>query len=318
MTIPLVSVCVVTHNHERYIYDSIMSVVMQAQGVSLEILIGDDQSNDRTEEIVRALVARFPDAIRYFRHENKLGPGGNYQFLIGQARGEYIAHLDGDDYWLAGKLKAQLAILDVSIECVAAYTNALCVNDSGVLLGFFNNQIPARFNLNSLLRRGNFLNHSSLVYRSTFGQIICDWPPDFIDYRIHILLANHGELAYIQAPYVAYRVNSTGSMLANQNDHVRELYWSAVHEALSLTDDESTKIAAVASFLTGVFVRAKDVGSIELFLSWWRVVTHVFKCNRIHLVFQLILVMIRRRFLALFSKYLGRVIGIPSRIFHRR
>ena len=79
---------------------------------------------------------RFPDVIRYFRHENRLGPGGNYQFLIGQARGEYIAHLDGDDYWLPGKLTAQLGVLDVSPECVAVYANAICVNDAGALLGF--------------------------------------------------------------------------------------------------------------------------------------------------------------------------------------
>ncbi len=318
MTTPRVSVCVVTYNHERYIHDCIMTVLAQAHDFPLEILIGDDQSTDRTEEIARALAEQFPDAIRYFRHENRLRPGGNYQFLIGQAKGEYIAHLDGDDYWLPGKLSAQLGILDTSPECVAVYTNAICVNDEGVVLGFFNNPVQSRFDLNSLLRRGNFLNHSSLVYRVEFARYIREWLPDFIDYRIHILLAQHGQLAYLQAPYVGYRVNSVGSMLVNQNDHVRELYWSAVHEALSLTGDEDTKMLAVASFLTGVFVRARETGSMNFFIRWWRVVTSEFRCNRVHLALQVIMVMIRRWFLSLLSKYTGRVVGVPSRIFHRR
>ena len=78
MTTPRVSVCIVTYNHERYIHDCLMTVVAQAGDISLEILVGDDRSTDRTEEIVRALVAQFANVIRYFRHENQLGPGGNY------------------------------------------------------------------------------------------------------------------------------------------------------------------------------------------------------------------------------------------------
>lgn len=206
MTTPRVSVCIVTYNHELYIHDCLMTVVAQAHNVPLEILVGDDQLTDKTEEVVRGLVSRFPELIRYFRHENRLGPGGNYQFLIGQARGEYIAHLDGDDYWLPGKLAAQVGILDNSPECVGAYTNAICVNEAGCFLGFFNGLVAERFDLKYLLQRGNFLNHSSLIYRAGFADSICGWAPDFIDYRIHILLAQHGQLAYLNAPYVVYRV----------------------------------------------------------------------------------------------------------------
>ena len=249
-----------------------MTVLAQEHDVPLEILIGDDQLTDQTEEIVRTLASRFPEIIRYFRHETRLGPAGNYQFLIGQARGEYIAHLDGDDYWLPGKLKAQLRILDTSPECVAAYTNAICVNDEGVLLGLFNNPVPDRFDLDLLLQRGNFLNHSSLVYRASFGEFIREWPTEFIDYRIHLNLANHGWLGYLKSAYVGYRVNSTGSMLAHRNDHVRELYWSAVHEALTLSNDQDIKMAAVADFLAGVFFRAREIGRLDFFMQWWQVV----------------------------------------------
>jgi len=295
-----------------------MTVVAQVHDVSLEILIGDDQSTDRTEEIVRMLAARFPETVRYFRHETRLGPAGNYQFLIGQARGEYIAHLDGDDYWLPGKLNAQVGLLDTAPECVAVYANAICVNDAGVLLGLFNNPVPDRFNLNSLLRRGNFLNHSSLVYRAEFGEIICNWPPEFIDYRIHINLARHGQLGYLKSPYVGYRVNSTGSMLSHQGERVRELYWSAVYEVLDLTNEQDIKMAVLADFLSGVFFRVRETGNLKLFVKWWRVVVQEYKCNKIELAVRIAMVSIRRRSMSLLTKYSGAIAGLPLRIFHRR
>lgn len=318
MRTPRVSVCVVTYNHERYIHDCLMTVVAQAHDVHLEILIGDDQSTDRTEEIARALAAQFPEIVRYFRHETRLGPAGNYQFLIGQARGEYIAHLDGDDYWLPGKLKAQLGVLDTSPECVAAYTNAICINDDGGLLGLFNNPVPDRFDLKSLLRSGNFLNHSSLLYRSDFGGLIREWSTEFIDYRIHLNFANHGRLAYLKSTYVGYRVNSTGSMLVHQNEHVRELYWFAVHEALDLINDKAIKMAVLGDFLSSVFFRARETGSLDLFVKWWQVVVQEFKCNTFQLAMRIAMVAIRRRSLSLLTKYSGAMAGLPFRIFHRR
>jgi glycosyltransferase involved in cell wall biosynthesis len=318
MTTPRVSVCIVTCNHEHYIHDCLMSVIAQARDCPLEILIGDDQSTDRTEQIVRALLVRFPDSIQYFRHESRLGPCGNLQFLIGQAHGEYIAHLDGDDYWLPGKLAAQIGILDESPDCVAAYTNAFCVSDAGSFLGFFNNPLAERFDLAYLLQRGNFLNHSSLVYRAGYAGSICQWPPDFIDYRIHLLLARHGKLAYLKSPYVAYRVGSTGSMLAHQNDHVRELYWAALHEGLSLTADKNFKMAVIADFLSRVLFRAIKIGSRDLFIQWWRVIAGEFKFNKFHFALLVSMTTLRRGSLLILSEYLGRIAGLPFRIFHRR
>lgn len=224
MTIPRVSVCVVTYNHERYIHDCLMTVVAQAHDVPLEILVGDDQSTDRTEETIRTLVAQFPDVIRYFRHENRLGPAGNYQFLIGLARGEYIAHLDGDDYWFPGKIAKQITLMDNFPEIMASYTNALCIDDGGAAIGVFNNEQPSEFDIDYLLRMGNFLNNSSMVYRRSFKAEICGWPPDFLDYRIHLKLASHGRIGFLNTLGVAYRVNSSTSMVLNHGERVRELY----------------------------------------------------------------------------------------------
>ncbi len=273
MTTPRVSVCVVTYNHERYIHDCIMTVLAQAHDVPLEVLIGDDQSTDRTEEIARALAARFPDAIRYFRHQNRLGPGGNYQFLIGQTRGEYIAHLDGDDFWMPGKLVKQISVMDKDPGVSASYTNALCINDDGVSIGIFNNLQPSEFEINYLFSRGNFLNHSSMLYRSSAKQDLIDWPSDFVDYKIHIMLAAKGKISYLNCLGVVYRVNSTTSMIVHQGEKVRALYWQAIDEVSKGVVQSNCRLSASADFLRRIFLRSVKVRSLDLLKKWWPIVS---------------------------------------------
>ena len=151
MVTPNVSVCVVTYNHDKYIQECLTSVIAQAGDGVLEILVGDDQSTDDTARIVDALAQEFPQYIRYVRHQERLGGARNYQALIREARGAYIAHLDGDDSWLPGKLAAQLRFLDTHPECVAVYSNALVIDDRGARRGVFNNPLDEKYDINGLL-----------------------------------------------------------------------------------------------------------------------------------------------------------------------
>jgi hypothetical protein len=77
-------------------------------------------------------------------------------------------------------------------------------------------------------------------------------------------------------------------------------------------------MAAVADFLAGAFFRAREIGRLDFFMQWWQVVVRQFQCNRIHLVMQMAIVVIRRRSLSLLTKYSGRTVGLPFRIFNRR
>src|SRR5437764_971025 len=118
---PIVSVCVTTYNHEAYIKDCLISVLSQEIDVPVEVLVGDDGSSDMTGRIVAEVMLSYPGNIQYFFHAENLGPSANYQFLINNATGSYIAHLDGDDHWLPGKLAAQLHLLALHPECSACF-----------------------------------------------------------------------------------------------------------------------------------------------------------------------------------------------------
>ncbi|AVD84314.1 glycosyl transferase family 2 [Pseudomonas sp. SWI6] len=112
-----VSVCIVTYNQERYIAQCLQSIVDQVVGFDFEVLVSDDASSDRTPEIISEFARRYPNLIKPFLNKKNLGAGPNFVFVHDQARGEYIAHIDGDDYCLPGKLQRQADYLDRHAHC---------------------------------------------------------------------------------------------------------------------------------------------------------------------------------------------------------
>lgn len=102
---PLVSVLIDTYNHERYIEQAIVSAVEQDLSTGdYEIIVVDDGSTDRTAEIVRKFVPR----VRLLCKKNG-GQASAFNIGFAKTSGEYIALLDGDDWWMKGKLKTVLS-----------------------------------------------------------------------------------------------------------------------------------------------------------------------------------------------------------------
>ena len=102
---PLVSVIMPAYNAERYIADSIRSVIAQTF-TGWELVVVDDGSTDNTAEVVRQL-ARDDSRISYLFQENgRLGKARNTG--IQNSRGTLIAFLDSDDLWLPQKLELQV------------------------------------------------------------------------------------------------------------------------------------------------------------------------------------------------------------------
>lgn len=112
-----VSVCVVTYNHEKYIEKCLQSLADQVVDFEYEVLVSDDASSDRTAKIVKGFEERYPDIFKVFLHEQNKGAGNNYLFVHGQASGDYIAHVDGDDYYYSSKLQVQADFLDKNPQC---------------------------------------------------------------------------------------------------------------------------------------------------------------------------------------------------------
>src|SRR4051794_11773039 len=120
------TVAMITYNHEPFIAQALDSILMQQVSFDHEILIGEDCSTDRTREIVRAYRQRYPDKIRLQLPETNRGMMQNFVAVLAAARGDYVALLEGDDYWTApDKLARQVAYLDAHPECAICFHDAL-------------------------------------------------------------------------------------------------------------------------------------------------------------------------------------------------
>ncbi|MCB9689336.1 MAG: glycosyltransferase family 2 protein [Alphaproteobacteria bacterium] len=135
---PKVSVVVPTFQHVDTIEQAVASVLAQEVDFPYEILLGEDGSTDGTLEVCERLAEQHPDRIRLFRHGElpKIRIDGrqtgrrNWTELLRKARGTYIAHLDGDDWWTdPTKLARQVALLDARPELSFCFHDHARVRD---------------------------------------------------------------------------------------------------------------------------------------------------------------------------------------------
>ena len=125
--VPTVSVVVTTYNHARYIEATLESVFKQTHP-PMEIIVVDDGSTDETPSIL----ARFGDKVRYIRQKNQ-GVASSRNTGISQARGDYVALLDGDDLWECEKLAVQSRAACDFPESGLIVANGVEFDDSRIL-----------------------------------------------------------------------------------------------------------------------------------------------------------------------------------------
>lgn len=115
MSNPLLSVLIDTYNHEKYIEQCVLSAIEQDFPASdYEIVVVDDGSTDRTQEIV----AKFAPRVRLLRKKNG-GQASAFNAALPELRGDIVAFLDGDDWFAPGKLTAVMNALEQHPEAAA-------------------------------------------------------------------------------------------------------------------------------------------------------------------------------------------------------
>lgn len=128
---PLVSVICVTYNQEAYVRECIEGFLMQSTDFPYEILIHDDASTDRTLDIVKKYQQQFPGLIRVFEEEtNQYLKVDFTKLLMHEAKGEYIAFCEGDDYWVDPfKLQRQIDLFRKDPNLTYCFSNRIVKNE---------------------------------------------------------------------------------------------------------------------------------------------------------------------------------------------
>ena len=222
---PLVSVNMITYNHEPYIAQAIEGVLIQKTDFPIELVIGEDCSTDRTRKIVLDYQKKYPEMIRVITAKENVGMQKNGLRTSKACRGKYIAFCEGDDYWTdPNKLQKQVDFLESHPECVICFHNVNIIYDSkrdkkshpfyvqGPSLNF-THRVPKPITTLSDLLNGNFIHTPSVMFRAQLFEEFPDWfyRADIGDWPLHVLNAQHGNMGYIDEVMAAYRVHSGGT-----------------------------------------------------------------------------------------------------------
>ena len=216
---PKVSVVVMTYNHRGYIEQALDSVLAQRTAFPWELLISEDCSTDGTREIVIDYQRRYPERIRLLLSERNLRSNAVVARGINAARGQYIAMLDGDDYWIRDdKLQRQADFLDAHPECTMCFHNARVDYEDGSRPSW--NWVPADQKPFATLEdmwMGNFIPMCSAMYRNGVIGRVPDWYAEFdmsptliTDWQLHLLHAEHGLIGYLDEVMGVYRQHGGG------------------------------------------------------------------------------------------------------------
>jgi len=160
---PMVSVIMLTYNRERYLPESIASVLSQTL-TALELIIVDDGSSDGSER----LITQWKDSrIRYFKFPHTGEASRLRNWGIDQSKGKYIAFIDSDDIWSPEKTRRQIEALEKNTALGFTFTN---------VIEFTNN--------NSILKKGIYKQWSKSFEGSVFNSYVQN---EFVIYPSSIL-----------------------------------------------------------------------------------------------------------------------------------
>jgi glycosyltransferase involved in cell wall biosynthesis len=247
-----VSVCVVTYNQERYIRQCLQSIIDQEVDFDYEVIIADDFSSDNTANIIREFHEKYPKIIRPFFHVKNIGALKNFVFAHGQAFGQYVSHIDGDDVMLPLKLQKQVDFLDKNLKCnIVAHNMRLIDAETGLAIGesFHYQNVPECANLNYLVKTGCYFANSSSMYRALSGNENKILKPK-VDFYCHIEHLGQGLIGYINETLGEYRRgNISISHTKNpQNNTVIESYLEAYSMALKIGVSHNIVMTACCNF----------------------------------------------------------------------
>lgn len=213
-----VSVVIPTYNREETIFRAIESVLNQSYPV-YEIIVVDDKSNDRTNEIIKGIK---DSRIRYI--ENNENKGGAYSRNKGikEAKGDLIAFQDSDDEWMKNKLEIQVnELIKSKADVVCSSYNQITKNQKRLIP---NTKINNEEDLFSKLVWGNFIGTPTIIAKKQVlqNEMFDSNMPRFQDWELMLRISKKYKITFINQPLVNAFIQ-TNSITRNNSNAVKAL-----------------------------------------------------------------------------------------------
>lgn len=290
----MVSICMTTYNHEKFIEESIDGVLSQKTDFDFELIIGEDCSSDKTSQLCKLYKERFPEKINLLVRPENIGMMQNFIATLKAANGKYIALCEGDDYWTDPfKLQKQVDFLeknlDYSMVCHDVKVSGIVEQDNyiGKVKEFYSSiefasgeiSIPAL----SVVFRNYDLTYPDFILSCPIG-----------DFPLLVLISEHGKIKYFPEVMGVRRVHAGGVwsaadkskklsymlttlyyMIGNYTEEINKalisyhlkLIGSSVKDGVSADyyPDEMKWVVKIMSFYSGIKKTLNKLGLYKLF-----------------------------------------------------
>ena len=209
-----VSIICTNYNKGDWVREAMDSFLNQKTNFDFEIIIIDDASTDHSYEIIQEYQNKFPEKVRTFRNEVNLGITKTWKKICREAKGQYIARCDSDDFWTDPlKLQKQVDLLDSSTDSLWSNTEFDMVDLDGNLIqkdAFANKALPLIDSYEEMLvMKGMTMASTWLVDTTLMKEVsnqISDTAADDT-FELQLELFKRTKISFLSDSTTVYRMN---------------------------------------------------------------------------------------------------------------
>jgi glycosyltransferase involved in cell wall biosynthesis len=233
---PLITIVLLSFNHEKYIEKALNSIIMQVTSYDCKIIIVDDFSSDKTRLIIKKYKEKYPFIILAFNNRN-IGASLTLFNLHSKIRSKYITILEGDDYWVTNyRIEVLVKFLEEHSEYIGVSHRRSHINLNNTIIGQDPNEnlINKPFSLKDFIY-GRRFSISGSVYRNIFYKLkdykkMYTIARNVSDFQTTVLLLKYGVFFVLDEILSVYlnrssngesNYNSINSFLSRYYDHIK-------------------------------------------------------------------------------------------------
>ena len=238
-----VDVILITYNQEQYVAQGIESILFQKvdKNVSVQVIVADDCSMDNTLDIIKSYESRSPYPFIYTDHSKNVGFHENYRRTFAMCKGDYIAILEGDDWWHSDNHIQQHVDFLENHKKYSMSFNQIRFFDT--LSKEYNTawNLPQKYQFFSItlkdqIIKGNQIgNLSACVFRKKLIDTIPNnlYKSDFADWDLGMWMAQYGPIGFLRGDTSTYRVDHNGQW-TKLDDEIKQ---KSMLKTLNVMDD---------------------------------------------------------------------------------
>lgn len=280
MSTPIVSVCLITYNHEKYIAQAIEGVLMQETEYTWELVIADDFSTDNTRAILLSYKEKYPDKIKLILQEKNVGANKNWIDLLSYPASKYIAYFEGDDYWIdKKKLQKQVAFLEAHDDYGLIHTNYKKLHQHTQQFEPVKVNLPQTDNIyEHLLTKGNIIGTLTTCFRkdlfvryqNEIDPFNKEWKLG--DLPLWIYFARQAKVKYLNDVTCVYRILDESGSKSKDFNKLITFEKSVMDVKLFFSQSSSDNKVITSEFLykkLRILYESKSVSKAAFIKAYW-------------------------------------------------